>query len=44
MVQLPHKVKGNMGKSKPQCDLAQPRGQSKRRRLDRVLDIDKPVP
>jgi hypothetical protein len=30
MVQLPHKVKGNMEKSKPQHDLDQPRGDAER--------------
>lgn len=43
MVQLPHKVKGNMGKTKPQHDLEQPRGYSKRRPSGRIVDIDELV-
>ncbi len=44
MVQLPHKVKGNMKKTKPQQNLDQLSGQAKRRFSDRIFDIDEPVP
>ncbi len=44
MVQLPHKVKGNMGKSQPQSRLDQPCDQAGRNCSDRVFNVDKLVP
>jgi len=44
MVQLPHKVKGNMGKSQLQSRLDQPCDQAGRTCSDRVFNVDKPVP